>query len=54
MSLPDTELTEQYAMNRSFDEVFNIEIVKGVGYDSVNAVLRPIACDDTGQLKVVA
>ena len=54
MAQNDTKLTEQYIANRSFDPTFNVEMVEGLGYDSVNGVLRPIACDDTGQLKVVA
>ena len=50
---PTTKESEQELANKSFDPVFNVEIVEAVGFDSVNNVLRPIAVDDTGKLKLV-
>lgn len=52
MSLPDTELTEQYITNRSYDPTYEVEMVELVGYDSASGVLRPLAVTDTGLLKV--
>ena len=52
MSQGVTTDTEQYISNKSFDETFQIEIAEGVGYDSASGVLRPIACDANGYLKV--
>jgi hypothetical protein len=49
-----TKNSEQEIMNQSFDPTFNVQLVEGLGYDSVNLVLRPLAVDDQGQLKVVA
>lgn len=47
-----TKDTEQYISNKSFDPTFGVEMVKGLGYDSSSGVLRPIACDSNGYLKV--
>lgn len=54
MSNPNpTDNSEQEISNKSFDPVFGVEMVKGLGYDSVNEVLRPVSVDANGYLKVV-
>jgi hypothetical protein len=53
MSNPNTTTnSEQEISNKSFGPTFGVEMVKGLGYDSVNEVLRPIGVDANGYLKV--
>ncbi len=48
-----TKETEQAISNKSFDPTYQVEIVKLLGYDADVGVLRPIAVDSSGQIKVV-
>lgn len=50
MSQPVTTDSEQYIKNKSFDPTFQTSMVEAVGYDG--SVLRPIAVDATGQVKL--
>ena len=47
-----THLSEQDIYNLSFDETFDVLKIIGIGYDSTNNVLRRIAVDSNGQLKL--
>ena len=52
MAQETTKESEQAIMNKSFDPTYNVEQVEGVGYDGDASVLRPIAVDANGKLKV--
>jgi hypothetical protein len=52
MAQSDTESTEQYLINRSYDTDYNVEVALLVGEDTANSVLRRVQVDSNGYLKV--
>lgn len=50
MSQETTKDSVQFIKNKSFDPTFQVSMVEAVGYDG--SVLRPLAVDATGQLKL--
>lgn len=48
-----TEKTEQYVDNLSFDEEFGVLAAEWVGHDDANGVLRRVQVDENGKLKIV-
>ncbi len=54
MSQNVTKDTTQYIKNKSFDSTYQTSQVEAVGYDSAGGVLRPIATDANGQIKLAS
>ena len=50
---PTTTDTPQYIQNKSFDPEFQVETAELLGHDLANNVLRRVAVDSSGYLKVV-
>lgn len=53
MNNQQTEKTSQNLENLSFDKTFDISARLLKGFDADNNVLRPIATDSTGQVKII-
>ena len=53
MTQETTKETEQYLQNKSFDPEFQVETAELLGHDLANNVLRRVAVNSSGYLKVV-